>query len=400
MRLAVFTNQFPGPVSTFFARDMHGLIVAGIDVDVFPIYPHDESLWRYVPDVLNDTVLPRSKVHHLTPDECLTPGRGLGFFLRDALSIGKAAIPHGLDPLTKTGYACLKAWAWAARYGGQFDHVLSYWGNYAATAAYLFHRLTCPEAPFSTFLHAGIDLYTNRVFLEQKLLYANNIIVVCDFNRRFLEQCYPATFHQMKDKIHLHHLGLDLPAMSYAAEGRSPNRILAVGRLETEKGYDYLINAIAELKRREFHVELEFVGDGTQAGALKEQAARLGIQEQVTFHGWLHFDQVQEAMKRATILCHPSPDIGDAVPTTIKESMALGLAVIGTNVAGIPELLDHGKCGVVVPPKDIKALADGLEMLLVKPDLRQEYALAARKFAECKFDLRKNGRELAGVLQA
>jgi len=403
MRVAVFTNQFPGPVSTFFARDMRGLIDAGIDVEVFPIYPYDATLWRYVPDILNEKVLPRSKVHHLKLSEglrsaSLRPWKQSRSFLADTFCISKSAIQHGLDPFTKSTYGFIKAWAWAHKYGSKYDHVLAYWGNYAATCAYLYHRISCPDVPFSMFLHAEIDLYRNRVFLEQKLLYANNIIVVCDFNRQFLQQCYPATFPLMKDKIHLHHLGLDLREMPYQTNGRSPKKIIAVGRLEKKKGFDYLINATDELKRRGLHVELDLVGDGTQARSLKEQAARLGMLDQVKFLGWLHFDQVQLAMKQATLLCHPSPEIGDAVPTVIKESMALGTPVIGTNVAGIPELLDHGKCGVLVPPKDVKALADAIEMLVEKPELRQQYALAARQYAERKFDLVRNGQELAAVL--
>ena len=69
MRLAVFTNQFPNRVSTFFARDIRGLIESGIDIDVFPLYPLDPALWCYVPEILNETILPRSKCHHLTSQQ-------------------------------------------------------------------------------------------------------------------------------------------------------------------------------------------------------------------------------------------------------------------------------------------------------------------------------------------
>src|SRR5467141_2604510 len=65
MRLAVFTNQFPGRITTFFARDMRGLQQAGVEIDVFPIYPLDASLWSYVPDILSDEVLPRDRVRHI-----------------------------------------------------------------------------------------------------------------------------------------------------------------------------------------------------------------------------------------------------------------------------------------------------------------------------------------------
>jgi glycosyltransferase involved in cell wall biosynthesis len=103
-------------------------------------------------------------------------------------------------------------------------------------------------------------------------------------------------------------------------------------------------------------------------------------------------------MRTATILVHPSADIGDAVPTVIKEAAALGLPVIGTSVAGIPELLDQGKCGVLVPPRDVKALSDAMERLLKDEALRHRYAADARAYAEEKFDLWVNGRSLAQQL--
>src|SRR5215831_12109758 len=97
MRLAVFTNQFPTRVSTFFARDMRGLIDAGIDIDVFPIYPLDPTLWCYVPEILNERILPRNKVHHLTLPQCLKsakfwPSSELNAFLRDTGAISASAI--------------------------------------------------------------------------------------------------------------------------------------------------------------------------------------------------------------------------------------------------------------------------------------------------------------------
>src|SRR5437660_1770577 len=72
MRLAVFTNKFPHRISTFFARDMRALIDAGIELDIFPFYPLEPDLWRYVPDILNEKVLPRTRIHHIDLNECFT----------------------------------------------------------------------------------------------------------------------------------------------------------------------------------------------------------------------------------------------------------------------------------------------------------------------------------------
>ena len=105
-------------------------------------------------------------------------------------------------------------------------------------------------------------------------------------------------------------------------------------------------------------------------------------------------------MRQTTILVHPSIGLGDAVPTVIKESMTLGTPVVASNVAGIPELLDGGKCGILVPPRNVKALAGAIMVLLENTLLRRKYAEAARKYAEEQFDTSQNGRRLAEVLRS
>jgi glycosyltransferase involved in cell wall biosynthesis len=400
MRLAVFTSLFPGRINTFFARDMAALGASGIELDVFPLYPLDAGMWRYVPDILNDRVLPRSRVHHISVWRAIHP-RGLtrtrrvARFLRDSGAIRKSAIRYGLKPVVKSEYTFLKAWAWAQDCGDRYDHVLAYWGNYSASCAYLFHRQMARRVPFSMILHAGTDLYRDQVFLREKLLYADNVFVVCDFNRRFIQTQYPEIYGRLERKIHLHHLGLDLAEFPVRLEGRRPRTILAVGSLERIKGFDYLIEAVAHLVARGVDLELELVGSGPEQERLVELTVRLGVASRVAFRGFLDFADVRRAMTEATMLVHASPGLGDAVPTVIKEAMALGTPVVATDVAGIPELVDGGRCGVLVPPKDIRALADGIARLLDDPTLRRRNALAGRRHVEDRFDLWRNGANLA-----
>src|SRR3989454_7477992 len=109
LRLAVFTNRFPGKVCTFFARDMRALVEAGVEIDIFPIYPLEPDLWRYVPEILAERHLPRERVHHGSTGlllRSLGPARtnGLRTFLRDATAITVAAARAGLGPLAKSVY--------------------------------------------------------------------------------------------------------------------------------------------------------------------------------------------------------------------------------------------------------------------------------------------------------
>lgn len=406
MRLAVFTNQFPGPVSTFFARDMRGLIDAGIDIDIFAIYPYDPALWRYVPDVLNEKILPRHKIHHLRISECLRttlkflPTKKMFQFLRDVFSISAATIRYGAEPFAKSGYVFLKSWVWARQYGEHFDHVLAYWGNYAGTCAYLFHRLSDGKSPFSLFLHASIDLYQEPIYMREKLLYADNIITCSDFNRQFISDRFSDTKDSILGKVYVHYHGLDFHQLSQQFSERSARKVIAVGRFAKQKGFDYLLRAFRELKDRRVDVQLELVGDGEENQSLNQLASELDVRDIVTFRGWLPADEVPRAIGEATILVHPSPDLGDGVPNVIKEAMAVGTPVIGSRVAGIPELLGGGKYGVLVPPKDVKQLADAIQAMLENESLRRKYAEAARKQAQQKFDLWKNGLKLATVLSS
>jgi len=405
MRIAVFTNQFPSRTSTFFARDMRPLLDAGIQLEIFPIYPLDADLWSYVPDILNENVLPHSRVHHLRIPDILRFERRRSALhsatlIRDAFAVSASAIKFGAGPLAKSGYVFMKAWTWALRTCYDYDHVLAYWGNYAGTCAYMFHRLLRREIPFSIFVHAGIDLYENQVYLRQKLLYADNIITCSKFNRQFLHDRFSDVFPRIKDKIYIHQHGLDFTQFLYEPDDRLPRRVLGVGSLEKYKGFEYLILSAHELIRRGVNVEVELVGDGKEEEALKRLANKLHIAENVKFRGWLHSEEVRKAMRNATVLVHPSPDLGDGVPNVIKEAMALGTPVIASSVAGIPELLDNGRNGILVPAKDVKALANSIETILSQGQLRRTYANAARRHAEKEFDLWRAGRCLANLLSS
>jgi colanic acid/amylovoran biosynthesis glycosyltransferase len=250
------------------------------------------------------------------------------------------------------------------------------------------------------FLHAGTDLYRDQVYLRQKLLYVDNVIVVCEFNREFIRRLYPDVFHIISGKIHVHHLGLDFDEFVFQPEGRAHRKILSVGRLDKYKGFEYLLHAAQALIERGLDIEVELVGGGGEEVSLAKLVHDLKISDRVRFQGWLPFDEVRKKMSQATILVHPSRGLGDAVPTVIKESIALGTPVVASNVAGIPELLDYGRCGVLVPPKDVKALAGAIATLLKSEPLRRRLALAGRKYAEEKFDLWKNGRQLAELLRS
>ena len=209
MKLAVFTSRYPAQVATFFERDIRSLLEAGVELDIFSVAPLDASLWKHSLDLLGPDKLPRDRVHHLG---LLDGIRGIPTLLRsaaaqrDAAAALASAVGQGAMRFAKTAYVLPKAWTWAAEYARsgaarRYDHVLAYWGNYAATCAYLFHRLATPDVPFSIWLHAGTDLYTRPIFMREKLLYANNIITCCEFNVKYIARTFADITPQITPKI-------------------------------------------------------------------------------------------------------------------------------------------------------------------------------------------------------
>ncbi len=258
MRIAVFTSQFPGRVSTFFARDMRVLLEAGFTVDIFPFYPRDEDMGQSVPNILDERVLPRKQVHHLSLSRSLWQGgrRLLGTpaqVAADAAQVLGSAAHFGRDPLAKSAYVLPKGLAWTKYHPKTYDYVLSYWGNYTAACAYMSHRYSTPRAPFSMVLHVGTVLYRQQVFLRQKLRYADTIFVVFAFDRQCIRRLYPGIFDQIDPHIHIYHVGLDLASLEYRSGGRS-------------------------------------------SADLRALAAELQITDRVQFSDWLPFNEVRAAM--------------------------------------------------------------------------------------------------------
>ncbi len=199
--------------------------------------------------------------------------------------------------------------------------------------------------------------------------------------------------------MRLHHLGLDLGEFRYQPEDRAPARIVTVGRLEQLKGVHCLLAAAQQLAARGLRPEIDIVGGGEELEPLRALAARLGLGGQVRFRGWVGPAEVIEAMRSATVLVHPSIR-PDAMPTVLKEALALGTPAIASDLAGIPEILDQGRCGMLVPAGDVSALAGAIERMLASPELRRRYAAAGRAHAERTFDMRPNGHLLAERLRS
>ncbi|MEM7049883.1 MAG: glycosyltransferase family 4 protein [Acidobacteriota bacterium] len=167
-------------------------------------------------------------------------------------------------------------------------------------------------------------------------------------------------------------------------------RIVGIGRLSRQKGFSTLIAAIARLAPG---VQLLLAGEGPRRRALGRQAERLGVAERVHFLG--HRRDVADLLTIATVVALPSRQEG--LPYAALEAMALGRPLVTTPVGGLPRLLDHGRCGRLVPPDDVEALTHALEALLDSPAERRHLASRAQQRVEEHYSASAMARAVAEV---
>jgi len=147
--------------------------------------------------------------------------------------------------------------------------------------------------------------------------------------------------------------------------------VLCVANLKSYKGHTHLLEAAALLRDRGLPCTLALAGDGPERGALHQQAIRLGIDVRLL---GIRTD-IERLLARADLVVLPS--LTEGMSNAVMESMAAGRPVVATAVGGIPELLGADR-GVLVPPADPVALADGLEGVLRDPERSRRLSRAAR----------------------
>jgi len=152
-------------------------------------------------------------------------------------------------------------------------------------------------------------------------------------------------------------------------------RVLFVGRLSKSKNVDVLLEAVAAAKSNGTRFECIIVGEGPERAALQARAAQLGLNGRARFVGGVPFERVLDYYEHADVLALVS-DL-EGWPKAIAEAMAFGLVCIGADRGLLPQMLGDGR-GLVVPPRDVRALAAALEQVAADPTQR---AVMARRAA-------------------
>jgi glycosyltransferase involved in cell wall biosynthesis len=149
--------------------------------------------------------------------------------------------------------------------------------------------------------------------------------------------------------------------------------VVSVGRLSDEKGVDVLIEALA----RAPGLRADILGDGPARPELERLAAALRVQDRVTFHGRVSANDVYEGLRAASVVAVPSRWY-ENMPITVLEAFAAGVPVVASDLGGLPELIDDGGDGFLVPPDEPGILAEALTSLAADPPRAFEMGRAAR----------------------
>ncbi len=230
------------------------------------------------------------------------------------------------------------------------------------------------DIPFSFTGHAK-DIYLSPPDLLAVKIAAARFVATCTaHNVAYLRELVVPADHA---KIHLVYHGVATerfcPALATkdlgeSAETAPPIRMIAVGRLVEKKGYSYLIRACALLRQRSCRYTLAIYGSGPQRDELARLIDTFGLGDVVQLQGSCTQKELI-ALYREADLFVLSPHIlengdRDGIPNVLMEALSVGLPVVATDVSGIPELIEHDRSGLLVPPCDEVALAEALERLL------------------------------------
>jgi glycosyltransferase involved in cell wall biosynthesis len=282
------------------------------------------------------------------------------------------------------------------------QHLHGTFGTRTTTLAYVTADLSGIDYSFTT--HA-YDIFDPNPSIVWKTNEARFMRTISAFNKKYIEETYKGVDGS---RIQVAYLGVDTKNFASVPDKTIVNRVMrisSVGNLILKKGHQYLAQACEILKKRGIAFECDIIGEGYLHQTLSEEIAQRGITDCVRLLGNQDSLVVKQNLTDADIFalpCIDACDLGenlDGIPVALMEAMALGLPVISTPLSGIPELIEDGVSGLLVPEKNEIALADALERLIKDADLRNSLGRAARCRVEERFDINKNTLNLLELFQ-
>jgi glycosyltransferase involved in cell wall biosynthesis len=260
-----------------------------------------------------------------------------------------------------------------------------------------FHGYDVTARPLNTGVHSVLQhVYGLQRRRLQKV--GTVFVAVSKFIReRLIERGYP------ESRIAVVPIGVDVEYFSPTPEFENksgPPRVLFVGPLVEKKGLTYLLKAMVEVNKSFPGARLVVIGDGPLLGQMCDEAIALDLHN-IQVRGTCTPEAIRDEMARATVLVAPSVTAesgdSDGLPIPVCEAQAMGLPVVGSWHAGIPEVINDGVDGLIVPEKCVNQMAKAICFILRNPKVRRAMSVAARQNACLHFNLKRQTAELESL---
>lgn len=358
MGLAYLMNTYPITSTTFVRREIHAHEMAGMDVTRFAIRD-----WAEVPVDPRDRDEVDKTTYILKQGAWALAARALTEVVTNPLGFARAlktmvhlATRPGSTGIKNAAYLLEAVFLKQSAKAKDIHHVHAHFSTNSAAVALLSRRLGGPSYSFTAH---GPDEFDDPAGngLPAKVEHAAFVAAITDYAR---EVILTATGQSGADKVHVVRCGIDLDDFDLTPPPQNA-RIVCVGRLCPAKAQALLVEAVAPLVHDFPNLELVFIGDGEDRAGIEMRVAELGLENHVTMAGWGTGEEVRAAIKDARIFALPS--FAEGLPIVLMESLAMGRAVVTTQITGIPELVDHS-CGWVVQAGDVPALQEAVSQAL------------------------------------
>lgn len=396
--IAYLTGEYPRATDTFIQREVAGLRQNGIEVLTCSI--RQTGVEHLVGDeqkteaantfyVLNVAKSPL----HLLRCHIRALRRAPGRYFR-ALKLALKTRPAGAKNLLYQLFYFAEAAVLA-------DHLLqnniTHLHNHIAKASCTVAMITSEMSgiPYSFTLH-GPDIFfePHHWRLDEKIARATFVACISHFCRS-QAMAFSAPTHW--GKLHIVHCGVDPSRYDDVPDtNKTGNNLLFVGRLAAVKGLPVLFEALSELQKDHPDIRLTLIGDGPDRAALETLARPLG--EMVKFVGYKSQTEVAQTLRTTDALVLPS--FAEGLPVVLMEAMAARLPVITTRIAGVPELVEDGTSGVLVPAGDVEALTAGIARVLTDAELRKSMGKKGQEKVLQEFDIAGETSWLAQIFTA
>lgn len=378
--ITIILKGYPRLSETFIAQELLGLQERGIDFEIWslrhptdtrthPVHAAITAPLRYLPEYLR-----REPLRVLRALAAFVGRRSFwraaGVWLRDLVRA------RDLNRVRRFGQAVVLAHETPPDTGFLYAHFLHTPSSVARYAAIM------RGLPWGFSAHAK-DIWTSPEWEKREKIADAAFGVTCTrYGAEHLSELAPA---DDPGRVELVYHGLDLdgiPDVNTTPEASDIFQILSVGRLVEKKGYDLLLDALAALPS-DIDWQMVHIGGGELKSDMQNRAQALGIEQKIEWRGAQARDAVMAAMQSADLFVLPSRITAsgdrDGLPNVLMEAASQKLAVLSTDVSAIPEFVESGVSGLLVPPDDVAALTEGIERLARDPQSRAQYADALLK---------------------